>query len=96
MLNLCVAALRLKNKLARACCTPANEISISSHDESPIPAYLLPSVVTRLGPLCRNIHGVGSGGRLYFTALACMTLEVYYRYMPLYRPGSVEEKGTRD
>lgn len=42
-------------------------------------------------------HGVGSGGRLYFTALACMTLEVYYRYMPLYRPGSVEEKkGARD
>ena len=25
------------------------------------------------------------GGRLYNTALAIMTLEVYYRYMPLYR-----------
>ena len=26
-----------------------------------------------------------SGGRLYNTAMAIMTLEVYYRYMPLYR-----------
>jgi len=25
------------------------------------------------------------GGRLYNTAMAVMTLEVYYRYMPLYR-----------
>ena len=25
------------------------------------------------------------GGRLYNTALAIMILEVYYRYMPLYR-----------
>jgi hypothetical protein len=24
------------------------------------------------------------GGRLYTTALAAMTLEVYYRFMPLY------------
>jgi hypothetical protein len=29
-------------------------------------------------------HGSGPGGRLYSTALACMTLEIYYRYMPLY------------
>lgn len=27
------------------------------------------------------------GGRLYNTAMAIMTLEVYYRYMPLYRDG---------
>lgn len=27
----------------------------------------------------------GEGGRLYNTAMAIMTLEVYYRYMPLYR-----------
>jgi hypothetical protein len=27
-----------------------------------------------------------SGGRLYMTALAVCCLEVYYRYMPLYRP----------
>ena len=26
----------------------------------------------------------GSGGRLYMTALCCMTLEVYYRHLPLY------------
>ncbi len=29
-----------------------------------------------------------AGGRLYTTAMATMTLEVYYRYMPLYRPDS--------
>ena len=28
-------------------------------------------------------HG-GVGGRLYMTCLATMTLEVYYRHMPLY------------
>jgi hypothetical protein len=37
-----------------------------------------------------NDHGTGAGGRLYFTALATMTLEVYYRYMPLYRPQSTQ------
>jgi len=30
------------------------------------------------------------GGRLYNTAMAVMTLEVYYRYMPLYRPAAVD------
>jgi len=30
-------------------------------------------------------HGSEPGGRLYITALAAMTLEVYYRHMPLYR-----------
>jgi len=29
-------------------------------------------------------HGAERGGRLYCTALAAMTLEVYYRHMPLY------------
>lgn len=29
-------------------------------------------------------HASEAGGRLYTTALACMTLEVYYRYLPLY------------
>ena len=29
-------------------------------------------------------HGSEVGGRLYNTALACMTLEVYYRFLPLY------------
>jgi hypothetical protein len=36
--------------------------------------------------------GAGPGGRLYITALAAMTLEVYYRYMPLYREKSVEDE----
>ena len=31
-----------------------------------------------------NGHASGKGGRLYTTSLACMTLEVYYRYLPLY------------
>ncbi len=30
------------------------------------------------------------GGRLYTTALACMTLEVYYRYLPLYQEDVTE------
>jgi len=29
-------------------------------------------------------HASEAGGRLYNTALACMTLEVYYRFLPLY------------
>jgi hypothetical protein len=36
-------------------------------------------------------HGAPAGGRLYFTALAAMTLEVYYRHMPLYRSQSVSD-----
>ncbi len=35
-------------------------------------------------------HGTPAGGRLYCTAMAAMTLEVYYRYMPLYRPQSIQ------
>ncbi|MBN1908162.1 MAG: terpene cyclase/mutase family protein, partial [Pirellulales bacterium] len=34
-------------------------------------------------------HG-DKGGRLYNTAMACMILEVYYRYLPLYKPKAVE------
>jgi hypothetical protein len=30
-------------------------------------------------------HGAGPGGRLYQTCLSVMTLEVYYRYMPMYQ-----------
>ena len=29
-------------------------------------------------------HAEEKGGRLYTTSLSCMTLEVYYRYLPLY------------
>ncbi|HEY5313831.1 MAG TPA: prenyltransferase/squalene oxidase repeat-containing protein, partial [Pirellulales bacterium] len=35
------------------------------------------------------------GGRLYMTALAVCTLEVYYRYLPLYRPGG-QPNGERN
>ncbi len=31
-----------------------------------------------------------AGGRLYCTAMAIMTLEVYYRYMPLYRSEAID------
>ena len=31
------------------------------------------------------------GGRLYCTAMACMTLEVYYRYLPLYTQKATED-----
>ncbi|NIL97667.1 MAG: hypothetical protein GTO62_11190, partial [Planctomycetales bacterium] len=36
-------------------------------------------------------HGPRAGGRVYCTAMAAMTLEVYYRYMPLYQRGNVEK-----
>jgi hypothetical protein len=37
-------------------------------------------------------HGAASGGRLYSTTLAAMTLEVYYRYMPIYKSKSIEDR----
>ena len=37
-------------------------------------------------------HGSGPGGRLYMTAIACMNLEVYYRHMPIYQVGAVENE----
>jgi hypothetical protein len=36
-------------------------------------------------------HGAQNGGRLYTTCLSIMTLEVYYRYLPIYRRPSVSE-----
>ena len=36
-------------------------------------------------------NGAGPGGRLYCTAMATMILEVYYRYLPLYRAQSVDQ-----
>ena len=35
-------------------------------------------------------HG-DAGGRLYNTALGAMTLEVYYRYMPVYQQSNIEK-----
>ena len=37
-------------------------------------------------------HHGNKGGRLYNTAMAIMTLEVYYRYMPLYEREAIGEK----
>ena len=31
-----------------------------------------------------------TGGRIYVTAMACLTLEVYYRYMPVYEPTTAD------
>lgn len=36
-------------------------------------------------------HGAHMGGRLYTTCLSIMTLEVYYRYLPLYKRQNVSE-----
>jgi len=37
-------------------------------------------------------HGAHVAGRLYCTSLATMTLEVYYRHLPIYRNQSVDEE----
>src|SRR5690606_22227415 len=36
-------------------------------------------------------HGASVGGRLYTTALCAMTLEVYYRHLPIYRKQSTAD-----
>ena len=36
------------------------------------------------------------GGRLYHTSMACMTLEVYYRYLPLYSQEATEDEFPLD
>ena len=41
-----------------------------------------------------NAHGRGPGGRLYTTCMATMTLEVYYRHLPLFRYFEDEKNGT--
>ncbi len=40
--------------------------------------------------------GSERGGRLYNTSMACMTLEVYYRYLPLYDDNSVADEFPLD
>src|SRR5262249_13355479 len=37
-----------------------------------------------------------SGGRLFVTSLSLLTLEVYYRYLPLYRPTGTDSTDKAD
>jgi hypothetical protein len=36
--------------------------------------------------------GFKEGGRLYCTAMATMTLEIYYRHMPIYQEKNVDKE----
>lgn len=40
----------------------------------------------------KGVHASERGGRLYITAMACMTLEVYYRHMPIYKSDAVDNE----
>jgi hypothetical protein len=45
----------------------------------------------------REMHDLKAGGRLYLTSLGLLTLEVYYRYLPLYENiGADGMKGTSE
>jgi hypothetical protein len=37
-------------------------------------------------------HGSETGGRLYTTSMCCMTLEVYYRHLPIYRKQAADDE----
>ena len=41
-------------------------------------------------------HAEEKGGRLYTTSLSCMTLEVYYRYLPLYGDDAANDEFPLD
>ena len=41
-------------------------------------------------------HAQEKGGRLYVTAMCCMTLEVYYRYLPLYSEEAADDDFVLD
>ncbi len=41
-------------------------------------------------------YGPEAGGRIYCTAMAVMTLEVYYRFLPIYRDTAMEEEFPLD
>ena len=43
-----------------------------------------------------NGHADDKGGRLYATSLSCMTLEVYYRYLPLYSDSAANDEFPLD
>lgn len=63
--------------------------------------YLIATQSTKgvtAGSWMMNTNGFANelGGRLYMTALAAMTLEVYYRYMPLYGDDAADEEFPLD
>ena len=41
-------------------------------------------------------RGPAAGGRLYCTAMSVMTLEVYYRFLPLYRDQAMQDEFPLD
>jgi hypothetical protein len=43
-----------------------------------------------------NSHSQEKGGRLYVTSMCCMTLEVYYRYLPLYGDKAADDEFPLD
>ena len=61
--------------------------------------YALLLELSGSGDICTGVcwmltgadHGFEAGGRLYCTTLAAMTLEIYYRYMPIYTKKSSED-----
>ncbi len=41
-------------------------------------------------------HWGSTGGRIMVTSLSCLTLEVYYRYLPLYKLDKPGEGDAKD